>query len=196
MWGQSQAPGASAALGGLCCAPAVVEGSHRLQKVLLAGACGTGHLSPPKCTHRAGRGHWESHIRHWGASSPMLEAQGRCTGCTGTQDPSGRCSQRNAWLTAAPVLSSVGAVGVVKGSAPLEGACGVGEVVHSPDLFEVLQPLWRTDCCGRAQVAAVITWSVCPSLHRSPQQWRCLRCPRGPSRMSLMGLPGPITLGT
>lgn len=56
--------------------------------------------------------------------------------------------------------------------------------------------LWRTDCCRRAQVAAVIPWSVCPSLHRSPQQWRCLRCPRGPSRTSLMGLPGPITLGT
>lgn len=109
------------------------------------------------------------------------------------QDPSGRCSQGNAWLTAAPVPSSVGAV---RGSALLEGAGGVGGVVHSPDLFGVLQPLWRTGCCGRAQVAAVITWSVCPSLHRNPQQWRCLRCPRGPSRTSLMGLPGPITLGT
>lgn len=132
-------------------------------------------------------------LMHWGVSSPMLEAQGRCTSSTGTQNPCGRCSQGNAWLTAAPVPSSVGAVGFVRGSAPLGGAAGV---VHSPHLFGVLHSLWRTDCCRRAQVAAVITWCVCPSLHRSPQQWRCLRCPRGPSRTLLMGLPGPITLGT
>lgn len=113
-------------------------------------------------------------------------------------DPRGRCSQGNAWLTPAPLPSSVGAVGAVRGSAPLP--CVVGEgaggVIHSPDLFGVLQFLWRADCCRRAQVAAVITCSVCPSLHRSPQQWRCLRCPRGPSRTLLMGLPGPIMLAT
>lgn len=137
-------------------------------------------------------------IRRWDVSCPMLEAQDRRTSCTGTHNPSGGCSQGNAWRTPAPVPSSAGAVGAVRGSASLpcmvvEGADGV---VHSPDLFGVLQSLWRTDCCGRAQVGAVITWSVCPSLHRSPQQWRCLRCPRGPSRTSLMGLPGPIMLGT
>ncbi|XP_049685155.1 stimulator of interferon genes protein isoform X2 [Accipiter gentilis] len=30
---------------------------------------------------------------------------------------------------------------------------------------------------------------------RSPQQWKCLRCLRSPSRMSLMGLPGLTMLG-
>lgn len=190
VWEQSQAPGASAAVGGLCCAPAVLEGSHRLQRVLLSGACGTGHPSPAKCTHRAAEAIGNPTTRPWGVSSPMLEAQGRCTSCTGTQDPSGRCSQGNAWLTPAPVPSSVGAVGAPRGSA-LHGG-----VVHSPDLFRALQSLWRTDCCRSARVAAGITWSVCPSLHRSPQWWRCLRCPRGPSRTLLMGLPGPFMSGT
>lgn len=147
------------------------------------------HLQPNSHTELA-EAIGNATTRPWGASSPMLEAQGRCTSCTGTRDPSGRCSQGNAWLTPAPVLSSVGAVGALRGSA-LHGG-----VVHSPGLFGVLQSLWRTDCCRRAQVAAGITWSVCPSLHRSPQWWRCLRCPRGPSRTLLMGLPGPFMLGT
>lgn len=47
-------------------------------------------------THRAGRGHWESTIRSWGVPSPVLEAQGRCTGGTGTHDPRGKHSQGNA----------------------------------------------------------------------------------------------------
>lgn len=201
VWGKSQAPGASAALGGLCCAPAGLEGQHRLQKVLLCEA----QVPVGLGTHLHLNAHTElaettgnPTIRRWDVSSPMLEAQGRCTSCTGTHNPSGGCSQGNAWLTPAPVPLSAGAVGAVRGSASLPCMVveGTGGVVHSPDLFGVLQSLWRTDCCGRAQVGAVITWSVCPSLHRSPQQWRCLRCPRSPSRTSLMGLPGPIMLGT
>lgn len=92
-------------------------------------------------------------IGHWGVSSPMLEAQGRYISCTGTHDRSGRCSQGNAWLSPAAVPSSVGAVGAVRGSAPLEEA-GWGWGWWGCSLS---RSLWSSPC-GELTVAEGPRW--------------------------------------